>query len=195
LADWPERVVKRMNIFLEKTAPNKIDDQWEVSVIATVKDGKKLIPNQQVQFYLGKDPIDSPEATDGSGTASKEFLLPKGIHTVFARLQDGTSSKTTIILKEEKPKKPAKIIAHETYLKGGYTLTFQVLTEEGNAVSGAILQISDQTGERGLHNLSPTDSKGITKRRIMFKPGEKEIFVRIVVLGSEISIWKNLFNN
>lgn len=184
-----------MNIFLEKTAPNKIDDQWEVSVIATVKDGKKLIPNQEVQFCLGKNPIDSPEVTDGTGMASKELLLPKGIHTVFARLQDRTSSKTTIVLKEEKPKKPAKIISHETYSKGSCALMFQVLTQEDLPVSGAILKISDQTGKRGSRNLPPTDNRGVTQRRIRFKPEEKEVFLKIMVLGSEISIWKNLFND
>jgi len=131
-------------------------------------------------------------------TAQIAGLTP-GPHSIVVVTTDGRHRNVKSINiptpEKEKQKKPAKIVARETYLKGGCILTFQILTEEGDVVSKAILQISDQTGGRGSHNLSPTDSRGVTKRKIMFKPGEKEIFMRIVVLGSELSIWKNLFND
>lgn len=190
----------RFSISLEVAEPVKKDDGWDVFAGATVFYKKRYAPRppQEVVFVANENEVDRVPTDDESGRVSSTLIFPAAggyLLTVFLASEPAVRATRRINIKLDKPKKPAKIISHETYSKGGCALTFQVLTEDNLPVSGAILKISDQTGNRSSRNLPPTDSKGVTQRRIRFKPKEKEVFLKIMVLGSEISIWKNLFND
>lgn len=185
---------ERLRIKLELTEANKVNEEWGLTAIAIVTNPKWPVPNVEVQFYYNGQPIDSPTATDGEGRITKEFVsLGKGAHTFEAQIV-GTAIKTrqSKVFKEEKLKKAAKILSFESGSKGKYRLVFQVLTEDDLPVPGATIRILDAERRTGFYDLETTNAKGVTQTTIRFTTKEK--LLTILVLGTPISIWKNLFN-
>lgn len=184
-----------MNIFLDKTEPNKINDLYKFEVIAQIRDGKKVVSNEPVQFYLGTKEYESPLLTEGDGRAVKEFFVPSGIYTIFAEISDGTRKKITIpVIKpeEEPPDNPTKIFCYESGSKGNYHLTIQVLMEKDKPAKKIKVRILDKDMPNKFYDLPLTDDFGLTETNIQFS--EKEKNITIIVLGTSILIWKNLFN-
>jgi len=185
---------EKLRIRLELTEANKVNEDWELTAIATVIDPKWPVPNIEIQFYHNGKAFDSPIATDGEGRTIKEFVsLKNGAHTIEAQII-GTTTKARQVkqLKEVRPKKPAKIICHPRGSKGKYDLMFQVLAEDDSPVKGAVVRILDIDNPSGFVDLTPTDKDGVIDHKIEFT--EKEKIFTIMVLGTPISIWKNLFN-
>ena len=85
---------KQLRLRLELTEPNKKDDIWELTAIATVFDREGPAPDVDVQFYHNGRKLDSPVASDGEGRAEKDFFgLKKGNHVFEAQIA-GTTIKT-----------------------------------------------------------------------------------------------------
>jgi len=120
--------------------------------------------------------------------------LAVGVHTIVVVTEDGrhrNMKPINIPRPEEKPKKPAKIMVYESGSDGNYSLTFQVLTEDDSPVPKAKVRIIDPDVPNRFYDLKPTDEKGVTKRKIQFTTPEK--LLNVLVLGSSVSTWKNLF--
>lgn len=176
-----------MNIFLDKTEPNRINDLYKFDVIAQVRDGKKAISNESVQFYLDAEKYESPLLTEGDGRAVKEFFLPPGIYTIFAEVSDGTRKKITIpvIKPKEEKMKPANITVNIRGDKGKYTLYIRITNEKEIGVPNTEIKIIE-TDQQQM-----TDSSGLSKIDVEFKEFSKSF--QLIVLGTNLS--KNIFLN
>lgn len=177
--------VRNFKIRLELTEPDKKDDSWSTTAIATVTTGTDIVTDAEVQFYHNGRAVDSPVDTDGEGRATKEFVdLKKGSHTFEAKIAGtSTSSRQTKVLKEEKPKKPAKIKISQAALGlGKYILNFQTLAEDG-APTQATIRILDRQLTNGVMELK-TGSDGSVSHA--FAVGIEKKILTITVLGSPI---------
>ena len=193
MADQDQRQQPQLGLRLELTEPNRTESGWELKAIATLAKGRDPAPNERVQLYLDGMSTGDPEVTDGEGRAMKEFLdLQVGTHTFEAQIVGTTvKSRQTKNLKDEKPKKPANLIVDQSGRNKKYVLVFQVLTEDDRPVQGAVIRITDQDDPNGFYDLKPTGPNGTTERKIEFTAHEK--ILGILVLGTTIRRWKNLF--
>lgn len=181
----------KMRVRIEVTEPNREDEKWEISVIATVLDENGPIADTEVQFYHDSRSIDSPISTDGEGRATKNFVdLKKGNHTFEASLPGTTlKARTSVKLKEDKPKKAAFLVVNKRLKEGVLELICEVFNEEGNPVKKVGVMILS-TGEQ-----STTDDNGmaIITPKIKFGEGENRKVIEIIVLGTMVSRKINFF--
>ncbi len=176
---------------LDLTEPNKTEDTWEITVTAIVSDDGKPTPGVQVQLYHNGRLVDSPYFTDGEGrTEPKTFSdLEKGSHTFEATII-GTSIKArrTVKLKDEKPKKVAKLIVRNTF-DSTPGIIVQVLTSEDTPVQNAAVFILNG-GKRT--DMPRTDKNGETTQTINLNPNQR-VCLRICVAGSNVETINNIF--
>lgn len=176
----------KMRVRIEVTEPNREDEKWEISVIATVLDENGPVTDTEVQFYHDSRPIDSPIPTDGEGRATKNFVdLKKGNHTFEASLPGTTlKAKTSVKLKEDKPKKAAFLVVNKRLKEGVLELICEVFNEEGIPVKKAKTMILS-TGEKS----EPTDDNGMTiiTPKVEFGAGENKKVLEVIVCGTTIS--------
>lgn len=181
---------KQLRLRLELTEPNKKDDTWELAVVAITFDKEGPVPDVEVQFYHNGKRIDSTVATDGEGRAEKDFSdLKKGNHVFEAQIV-GTTIKTRQKknFKEDKPKKPEKILIHKTGSMGNYNLIFQILTGDNSPVVNATIQIMDSLNTKKVFELPKTDKLGVVQYDIQFT--ERRRVLTVIVLGSAIPVEK-----
>lgn len=190
--------VKQYRIRLDLTDPIKDDEEWTITVIALVTDKKgDPQPDVEVSFYHNGQGADSSISTDGSGRATKEFSgLKKGNHT-FEAMIVGTAvrSRQSKTLKDETPKKPAKLLIRQRRAGNTHTISFQVLTEEDKPVKGAVLEVMDpdcDEKEGRFLNLNATDKNGCVAVEVTFTNPRRVITVNVP--GSSISRKIHLFN-
>jgi len=171
---------------IETTEPNKEDEKWEISVIATVLDENGPVTDTEVQFYHDSRSIDSPIPTDGEGRATKNFVdLKKGNHTFEASLPGTTlKAKTSVKIKEDKPKRADRlIVTRRPNSSGNIELVCEVFSEDESPVKKVDVMILS-TGEQ-----STTDDKGmaIITPTIEFGETEKRKVLEVIVRGTTIS--------
>ncbi|MFA6354688.1 MAG: hypothetical protein WCX12_03345 [Candidatus Paceibacterota bacterium] len=178
---------------LDLTEPNKTEELWEITVTAIVSDDGKPAPGIQVQLYHNGRAIDSPYLTDGEGrTEPRTFSdLEKGTHT-FEAIIVSTSIKArrTVKLKDERPKKPAKLIVDREYAGGSNdkVIVFcTVLTDDNVPVKGIDIRILGLTNP----TLATTDKSGVATMKIKLEKNHRVVV--FIVKGSPIQKRIHLF--
>ncbi len=211
-----------MSVSLKKMEPKRVGNKLVISIIANVKEGKKPAEDQLVSFHITDSKTIESATTDKDGIAKKDFSLPTGKHEISASLNDGTSATITVDVEEKRQKGP-KILSHGSGANGKYALTFQVLDENDNPIPNATLRVMSAgvafvlITEEGImdifsvqqdvlpfdaprslntgvsFDLSETDENGTVKCHIGIFG--RELLLRVILLGSSASVWKNLFNS
>ena len=172
----------REHLSLEASPPNRIGDEWSVTVVATTRKGKFPLTNEEVSFYLSGVSQGS-EFTDSFGVAPKTFLLGKGVYEIAARLKSGLASKIHLALKED-IKKPAKVVLDAVGMNGKYELTVYVLTEDGKGIPKIFVRIVEECGLEAPKNLE-TNEFGTASHRVHFTDSRRVYFADAMVLKSE----------
>ena len=172
----------REHLSLEASPPNRIGDQWSVTVVATVRKGKFPFTNEEVSFYLSGAPQGS-EFTDSFGVAPKTFLLGKGVYEIAARLKSGLASKIHLALKED-IKKPAKVVLDAVGMNGKYELTVYVLTEDGKGIPKISVRVVEECGLEASKNLE-TNEFGVASHGVHFRDSRRVYFAEAAGQKSE----------
>ena len=189
---------KVLNVQLELTEPTETEPgtgKWEITATAFVTDkDKQPISPVNIQFYLNGRPEGAQVTTHNDGRAPKDFTLERGNYTFEVQVV-GTSARARAskTLKEEKPRKPAKI--RVTVMPAGAMrrLFFQILTEDDLPVKNAIIRIYDPEHPDGYFNTKPTVRDGAASCEIA-APATHRKTLKVVVLGSDIETPVNLFS-
>lgn len=87
-------------------------------------------------------------------------------------------------LKEDKPKRPAKLLIHKVGGLGDYVFTFQSLTEDNSPCPKAIVRILDMRAIKTVQNIE-MDKNGCGE--FILKFDESERIIKIILLSSTFS--------
>lgn len=163
-------------ISLESPPPNKIGDQWSVTVVATARKGKFPLSGG-VSFYLG-GVFQGSTPIDGNGVASMTFLLGKGVHEFVARREGLVSNKILVPLKDDPPKKVEKIILEYFGANGSYTLFAKALTGDGKGVGTIFTTLIQESGLEAPKILETNEFGATPFHRVTFN-GLRRVYYTI----------------
>ena len=171
-----------------------VSPSGQVVVIAMVSDNtgreKNFLSGQEVKFFLNGNRQDPPELTNEDGVAEKTLDIPVGSHIILVRTADGNEV-TVKVLNKGISKKPARIKTRVDQLgPSKYQVTIQVLTEEGRGVENSVVRLIGSINESGFIDLDKTDENGVVSHDITVT---EETKISIIVLGSSLNTWKNLY--
>lgn len=160
-------------ISLESPPPNKIGDQWSVTVVATAKKGKYPLSGG-ISFYRNGE-FQGSTPIDGNGVASMTFLLGKGVYEFVARREGLVSNKVPVVLRDDPPKKVEKVALEYFGVGGKYTLFAKALAGDGRGIAKIPLTIFQESGleapiylETNEFGGAPYDVRFTNSRRVYF---------------------------
>lgn len=183
----------KLQLRIEVTDPQKDGDQWKLQVIAIVVDRDGPEEGKKIFFEHNGVKQENEEITDGEGRASMTFEnLPKGRHTFVVQIAEtAIRTKRVVDLKEEKTKRPAKIITRKIFNEAlsQYQIFIQILTAEETPVSNTTVYILN--GDKRI-DLPKTDINGETTQAVNANSQKRES-LKVCVAGSDLEAIINIF--
>lgn len=182
-------VDSRPTIRLERGEPVKVDGQWEISLIVTVRFGERLLDHPlRVVFHCVETNEQYQEMTDqATGRAAKAFYLDTpGVYTFVADAisDDGTAAVTSNrekvrIVPEAAPSKPkpAKGQAFLSGQPGGWRVNIIVRNDDGTPAKDVPVVIMSETGCIKLK----TDDDGVVSNPFTITEPGASMKVEVVV--------------
>ncbi len=162
---------------------------WEFLLVAKITQGKRIVDQGSIQFFLDGTPIDSPKSIDaGRAEVGVEGVVSKDTRffSVEAQVSGGESAraykridlKAMGLMPEKKKVGPADLEIKAEGLNGVYQVNMQIIDSEGKGAKGTVRVIT-QKGKTDYE----TQEDGVAFDTIKIDRSQK---IRFLVLGTKI---------
>ncbi len=177
-----------LSLSIQASQPLKVDDGWEVKIVATVLYGNRAPePPREVVFALDGTEQTQDFSDDSGISKATMFARESGEHiaTVFLRDFLGLRRHHRFLIREEKEKtKRAKELRIWTPGRDGkYSFSVSVVAEDGTPANGVLVRIFN---ERGLVGQWETNEKGTVDPAPSVEFSEPMMEFVVDVVGTEL---------